>query len=98
MALLLKISPYVLKKLPINLSPDDFKNNIAPDISQMYESKDKTITLNFVPVKKDGLHVKDDQRTVTVISVVKVPVELQHPSDLLKLEDGLKRLEKNPTL
>ncbi|GFY68763.1 hypothetical protein TNIN_49691 [Trichonephila inaurata madagascariensis] len=32
---------------------------------------------------------KDDQRTVTVS-----PVEFQHPSDLPKLEDGLKRLEK----
>ncbi|GFX34665.1 retrovirus-related Pol polyprotein from transposon 297 [Trichonephila clavipes] len=47
-----------------------------------------------VPVKKDGLHVKDDQRTVIVCPVVKVSVELQHPSDLLKLEDDLKRLEK----
>ncbi|GFY56828.1 elongation factor 2 [Trichonephila inaurata madagascariensis] len=60
----------------------------------MYESKDKTITPNFVPVKKDGLHVKDNQRTVAVSPVVKFPVELQHLSDLPKLEDGLKRLEK----
>ncbi|GFY44961.1 hypothetical protein TNIN_138611 [Trichonephila inaurata madagascariensis] len=39
--------------------------------------------------EKDGLHVKDDQRTVTVS-----PVELQHTSDLPKLEDDLKCLEK----
>ncbi|GFU41082.1 translational elongation factor-2 [Trichonephila clavipes] len=80
--------------LPIKLSPDDIEVNIAPDISQIYESKKKKITPNLVPVKKDGLYVKDDQRTVTVSPVVKVPVELQHPSDLPKLEDDLKRLEK----
>ncbi|GFV22344.1 elongation factor 2 [Trichonephila clavipes] len=44
--------------------------------------------------KKDGLHVKDDQETETASPVVKVPVELQHPSELPKLEDDLKRLEK----
>ncbi|GFW65331.1 hypothetical protein TNCV_395971 [Trichonephila clavipes] len=38
--------------------------------------------------------MKDDQRTVTVCPVVRVPVELSHPSDLPKLEDGLKRIEK----
>ncbi|GFY76102.1 uncharacterized protein TNIN_368151 [Trichonephila inaurata madagascariensis] len=54
-----------LSVLPNNLSPNDFEINIAPDILQMYESRNKTITLNFVPVKKDGLHVKDDQRIVT---------------------------------
>ncbi|GFX43711.1 elongation factor 2 [Trichonephila clavipes] len=59
------------------------------------ESKNKTITPNCVPVKKDGLHVKDDQRTVTVSPVVKVSVEFQHPSDLPKLEDDLKRLGKS---
>ncbi|GFX28215.1 elongation factor 2 [Trichonephila clavipes] len=102
MVLQLEISLNVLKKLPlylfyclsVNLSPDDIEINIAPDISQIYESKNKTITPTFVPVKKDGLHVKDDQRTVTVSPVVRVPVELQHPSDLPKLEDDLKRLEK----
>ncbi|GFY72593.1 translation elongation factor 2 [Trichonephila inaurata madagascariensis] len=57
-------------------------------------SKDKTITPDFAPVKKDGLHVKDDQRIVTASPVVRVPVELQHPSNLPKLEDGLKRIEK----
>ncbi|GFU93208.1 translational elongation factor-2 [Trichonephila clavipes] len=82
-----------LSVLPINLSPDDIEINIAPDIPQICESKNKTITPNCVPVKKDGLHVKYDQ-TVTVSPVVKVPVELQHPSDLPKLEDDLKRLEK----
>ncbi|GFV71006.1 hypothetical protein TNCV_1447061 [Trichonephila clavipes] len=54
-----------------------------------------TITPNFKPVKKDGLHVKDDQRIVTVSPVVKVSVELQHSSDSPKLEDDLKRLEKS---
>ncbi|GFV96290.1 transposon Tf2-6 polyprotein [Trichonephila clavipes] len=83
-----------LSVLPIKLSPDDIEINIAPDIPQIYESKNKTITPNCVPVKKDGLHVKDDQITVTVSPVVKVPVELQHSSDLPKLEDDLKRLEK----
>ncbi|GFX90145.1 elongation factor 2 [Trichonephila clavipes] len=83
-----------LSVLPINLSPDDIEINIAPDIPQIYGSKNKTITPNFKSVKKDGLHVKDDQRTVTVSPVVKVSVELQHPSDLPKLEDDLKRLEK----
>ncbi|GFV29409.1 hypothetical protein TNCV_438281 [Trichonephila clavipes] len=39
--------------LPICVYSDDFEINIAPDIPQMYESKDKTITPNFVPVKKD---------------------------------------------
>ncbi|GFU15424.1 transposon Tf2-6 polyprotein [Trichonephila clavipes] len=78
-----------LSVLPINLSPDDIEINIAPDIPQNYESKNKTITPNCVPVKKDGLLVKDDQRTVTVS-----PVELQHPSDLSKLENDLKRFEK----
>ncbi|GFW09136.1 hypothetical protein TNCV_315471 [Trichonephila clavipes] len=76
-----------LSVLRIKLSPDDIEVNIAPDISQIYESKKKTITPILVPVKKDGLHVKDDQRTVTVSPVVKVPVELQHPSVLPKLED-----------
>ncbi|GFY73268.1 hypothetical protein TNIN_32361 [Trichonephila inaurata madagascariensis] len=53
------------------------------------------ITPNRVPVKKDGSDVKDDQRTVIVSPVVKVPGELQHPSDLPKLEDDLKHLEKS---
>ncbi|GFQ71955.1 CCHC-type domain-containing protein [Trichonephila clavata] len=57
----------------------------------------KTITPNFVPGKKVGLH-EDDQKTVTVSPVVRVPVELQHPSDLPKLEDGLKNLAKRDTL
>ncbi|GFX86342.1 retrovirus-related Pol polyprotein from transposon 297 [Trichonephila clavipes] len=84
-----------LSVLPIKLSPVDNEVNIAPDISQIYELKKKTITPNLMPVKKDGLHVKDAQRTVTVSPVVKVPVELQHPSVLPKLDDDLKRLEKS---
>ncbi|GFY61625.1 hypothetical protein TNIN_348781 [Trichonephila inaurata madagascariensis] len=56
-------------------------------------SKVKTAP-NCVSVKKDGLHMKGDQRTVTISPVVKVHVELQHPSELPELEDGLKRLEK----
>ncbi|GFW58419.1 translational elongation factor-2 [Trichonephila clavipes] len=44
--------------------------------------------------EKDGLHVKEDERTVTVSPVVKVSVEIQHPSDLPKLEGDLKRFEK----
>ncbi|GFV61468.1 hypothetical protein TNCV_2938101 [Trichonephila clavipes] len=86
-----------LSVLPINLSPDDIEINIVPDIPQIYESKSKTITPNFVPVKNDGLHVKDDQRTVTVSHVVKVPDVhvVKHPSDLPKLEDDLKLLEKS---
>ncbi|GFW64977.1 transposon Tf2-6 polyprotein [Trichonephila clavipes] len=83
-----------LSVLPINLSPDDIEKYIAPDISDIYGLKNKTITPNFKPVKKNGLHVKDDQRTVTESPVEKVSVELQHPSDLPKLEDDLKRLEK----
>ncbi|GFR05739.1 transposon Tf2-6 polyprotein [Trichonephila clavata] len=87
-----------LSVLPINLFPDDFENNIAPDIPQICQSDVKTITPNFVPGKKVGLH-EDDQKTVTVSPVVRVPVELQHPSDLPKLEDGLKRLAKpNPLI
>ncbi|GFY78036.1 elongation factor 2 [Trichonephila inaurata madagascariensis] len=54
----------------------------------------KTITPNCVPVKKDGLDVKDDQRTVAVSPVVRVPVG-QHPSDFPKSEDYLKHLEKS---
>ncbi|GFW00510.1 transposon Tf2-6 polyprotein [Trichonephila clavipes] len=83
-----------LSVLPINLSPDDIEINIAPDIPQIYESKNKTITPNCVPVKKDSLHVKDDQRIVTVSPVDKVSVELQHPYVLPKFEDDLKRFEK----
>ncbi|GFX71257.1 hypothetical protein TNCV_3410271 [Trichonephila clavipes] len=79
-----------LSVLPINLPPDDIKINIAPDIPQIYESNNKTITPNF-----EGFHVKDDQGTVTVSPVVKVPVELQHPSDLLKLEDDLKHVKED---
>ncbi|GFV53532.1 hypothetical protein TNCV_1177281 [Trichonephila clavipes] len=96
----IKIKPTCTKEvatlsvLPINLSPDDIEINIAPDIPQIYETKNKTITLNFVPVKKDGLHVKDDQGTVTVSPVEKVSVELQHPSDFPKLKDDFKHLEK----
>ncbi|GFQ65312.1 transposon Tf2-6 polyprotein [Trichonephila clavata] len=82
-----------LSVLPVNLSTDDFENNIAPDIPQIYQSKVKTVTPNFVPGKKVGLH-EDDIRTVTVSPVVRAPVELQHPSDLPKLEDGLKHLAK----
>ncbi|GFY09037.1 transposon Ty3-G Gag-Pol polyprotein [Trichonephila clavipes] len=84
-----------LNVLPINLSHDDFEINIAPDIPQIYQSKVKTITPNFVPGKKSSLHDKDDQRTLTVNHVVRVVIELQHPFDLPKLEDGLKRLEKS---
>ncbi|GFW83205.1 eukaryotic translation elongation factor 2a, tandem duplicate 1 [Trichonephila clavipes] len=84
-----------LSVLPINLSPDDIEINIAPGIPQIYGSKNRTITPNFKPVKKDGLHVKDDQRTVTISPVVTVPVELHHPYDLPKFEDGLKHLEKS---
>ncbi|GFQ80404.1 uncharacterized protein TNCT_568481 [Trichonephila clavata] len=65
-----------------NAQIDDFKRNV------------KTITPNFVPGKKDGLHEKDDQRTVNLSRVVRVPVELTNPSDLPKFEDGLKRLAK----
>ncbi|GFT69714.1 elongation factor 2 [Trichonephila clavipes] len=83
-----------LSVLPINFSPNDFEINIVSEIPQMYESKDNAITLNFVPVKKDGLHVKDEQRNVTLCPVVEVPVELQHLFDLPKLEDDLKRLGK----
>ncbi|GFX64979.1 uncharacterized protein TNCV_451171 [Trichonephila clavipes] len=54
-----------LSVLPINLSPVDIEINIAPEIPQIYGSKNKTITPNCMPVKKGGLHVKDDQRTVT---------------------------------
>ncbi|GFR05656.1 retrovirus-related Pol polyprotein from transposon 412 [Trichonephila clavata] len=82
-----------LSVLPINLSPDDFENNIAPDIPQICQSDVRTITPNFVPGKKVGLH-EDDQKTVTASLIVRVPVKLQHPSDLPKLEDGLKRLAK----
>ncbi|GFY58328.1 hypothetical protein TNIN_268111 [Trichonephila inaurata madagascariensis] len=49
-----------LSVFPINLSLDGFEINFAPDIPQMYESNKKTMTPNFLPVKKDGLHVKDD--------------------------------------
>ncbi|GFR21888.1 hypothetical protein TNCT_513381, partial [Trichonephila clavata] len=82
-----------LSVLPINLSPVDFESNIAPDIPQICQSDVKTITPNFVPGKKDGLR-EEDQKTVTVSPVVRVPVEIQHPSDLSELEDGLKRLAK----
>ncbi|GFS42329.1 translation elongation factor 2 [Trichonephila inaurata madagascariensis] len=84
----------ILSVLPINLSSDDFEINIAPDILQIYQSKVKTITPKFVPGKKDSFHEKDEQRTEAISSVVRVPVELQHPFDLTKFEDGLKRLEK----
>ncbi|GFY07941.1 hypothetical protein TNCV_2579731 [Trichonephila clavipes] len=47
--------------LPTNLSPGDFEINIAPDILQMYDSKNKRITPNYGPAKKDSLHVKYDQ-------------------------------------
>ncbi|GFR01339.1 retrovirus-related Pol polyprotein from transposon 297 [Trichonephila clavata] len=82
-----------LSVLPINLSPNDFENNIAPDIPQICESDVKTITPKCVPGKKVGLH-EDDQKTMTASPVVRVPVELQHPSDLPKLEDGFKRSAK----
>ncbi|GFY71316.1 hypothetical protein TNIN_379901 [Trichonephila inaurata madagascariensis] len=68
-------------------------NNLAEFKEKMCESKVKTAP-NCVSVKKDGLHMKGDQRTVTISPVVKVHVELQHPSELPELEDGLKRLEK----
>ncbi|GFX06584.1 hypothetical protein TNCV_3018181 [Trichonephila clavipes] len=54
-----------LSVLPNNLSPDDIEINIAPDVPQIYGLKNKTIIPNYKPVKKDGLHVKNDQRTVT---------------------------------
>ncbi|GFY75456.1 hypothetical protein TNIN_63001 [Trichonephila inaurata madagascariensis] len=83
-----------LSVLPINLSLHDFEINIAPDIPQTYASMEKTITPILEPGKKHSFQEKDDQRTVTVSTAVKVPVELQHPPDLLKLEDGLNRLEE----
>ncbi|GFV58410.1 elongation factor 2 [Trichonephila clavipes] len=53
---------------------------------------------NSLPVDVvEAMRPIDDQRTVTVRSVMKVHVELQHPSDLPKLEDGLKHLEKSDT-
>ncbi|GFV04445.1 hypothetical protein TNCV_920651 [Trichonephila clavipes] len=84
--------------LQINLSPGDFEMNVVPDIPQIYHSKVKTITPNFVPVKKNGLHEKCDQITVTVSPVVRVPVELQHPSHLSKLEDADVRGKKAPRI
>ncbi|GFR30258.1 hypothetical protein TNCT_216321 [Trichonephila clavata] len=57
------------------------------------QSDVKTITPNFVHGKKDGLH-EEDQKTVTVSRVLRVPDETQHPSDLSELEDGLKLLTK----
>ncbi|GFW02856.1 retrovirus-related Pol polyprotein from transposon 297 [Trichonephila clavipes] len=82
---------------------DDLKCNVeicvVDDDAMLYDVIIGLNVLMQVPVKKDGLRVKDDQRTVTVSPVVKVPVELQHPSVLLKLEDDLKRLEKpNPMI
>ncbi|GFV43515.1 hypothetical protein TNCV_4592391 [Trichonephila clavipes] len=62
---------FTLSILPINLPPDDIEINISPDIPQIFESKNKTITPNFMPVKKYGLHVKDDQRIVVPESVSK---------------------------
>ncbi|GFQ87634.1 hypothetical protein TNCT_316871 [Trichonephila clavata] len=55
-------------------------------------SKAKTITPNFVSGKKY------DKRTVTASPVVRVPVQLQNPSDFPKLEDGLKRSAKPATM
>ncbi|GFS81078.1 elongation factor 2 [Trichonephila clavipes] len=46
-----------------------------------------------VPGKKYGLEEKDEQRIEAVSRVGRAPAELQHPSDLPKLEDGLKHLE-----
>ncbi|GFQ90331.1 hypothetical protein TNCT_173181 [Trichonephila clavata] len=73
---------------------DDFESNIA-HLLQIYQSKVKTITLNFVPGKKDDLREKDDQRTVIISPVVKS----SHTSDLPIFEDGLKHLAKpNPLI
>ncbi|GFU77091.1 transposon Ty3-G Gag-Pol polyprotein [Trichonephila clavipes] len=77
---------------------DDLKCNVeicvVDDYAVLYDVIIGLNVLMQVPVKKDGLHVKDDQSTVTVSPVVKVSVELQHPSDLPKFEDDLKLLEK----
>ncbi|GFS36894.1 elongation factor 2 [Trichonephila inaurata madagascariensis] len=59
------------------------------------KSKAKTIIPNYEPGKKDDLHEKDAQITMTISPVVRVVVEPQHPSDLPKLEDGLKCLAKS---
>ncbi|GFV93053.1 hypothetical protein TNCV_2551441 [Trichonephila clavipes] len=72
-------------------------------VKNCYESSGRDWSARSAPIggekvcqkrMKDGLHVKNDQITVTVSPVVKVSVELQHPSDLPILEDDLKCLEK----
>ncbi|GFU31464.1 hypothetical protein TNCV_3538901 [Trichonephila clavipes] len=71
------------------------KNNSVLIYSSNLRLKDQDDNPNFVFVKKDGLHVKNEQITVTVCPVVRVPVELQHPYDLPELEDGLEHLVKS---
>ncbi|GFS65664.1 translation elongation factor 2 [Trichonephila clavipes] len=60
--------------------------------SNEIRSKDGTVVR--IPNADFNMHVKDDQRTAIVSSVVRVPVELQHQFPLPKLENGLKRIEK----
>ncbi|GFY66113.1 elongation factor 2 [Trichonephila inaurata madagascariensis] len=59
-------------------------------------------TLSVLPINlsPDDIEINiapdiHDQRTVTVSLVVRVPVELQYPFDLPKLEDNLKRLQRS---
>ncbi|GFV07132.1 hypothetical protein TNCV_3601521 [Trichonephila clavipes] len=70
-------------------------NALMQDIPQIYQSEVKTIIPSFVHGKK-SFHEKV---SVKINPVARVPVELQYPSDLPKLEVVLKRLEKpNPMI
>ncbi|GFX85885.1 hypothetical protein TNCV_2472871 [Trichonephila clavipes] len=80
-----------LPVLTINISHDEFEINITPGIPQIHPLKIKTIIPNSVPGKKDDMHEKDAQGTVIVCSVMTIVAEPQHPSDLPKLKDGLRK-------
>ncbi|GFR30260.1 hypothetical protein TNCT_216331 [Trichonephila clavata] len=70
------------------------KSNIAPDIPQICQVRCQDDNSKLWCLERKMVCVKRTKKTVTVSPVVRVPVEIQHPSDLSELEDGLKRLAK----
>ncbi|GFS86204.1 elongation factor 2 [Trichonephila clavipes] len=70
------------------------RKSVLDELNHVQLFKLNSTFRRFSKSKKYSFHDDYDQRTVTVNHFERVPVELQHPSDLPKLEDGLKRLEK----
>ncbi|GFQ97147.1 hypothetical protein TNCT_178011 [Trichonephila clavata] len=91
-----------LPVLPINLSTDVFEINIAPDISQIYQSNVKTIAPNFLCLERKMVCMRrrpkscDPKPDPLIQSVIEEPDEhIAAGAEELHLEICLKNLEEN---